>query len=161
MSLENILFTFSIIIIFCFIFVFFKRRRRKFFVYRVVDGDTIHARRNTKTDKYIKIRLIGINAPESKDWGAKRKEEFGTESKEFLKKLLPKDTPIYIEYDVEKIDKFDRHLCYIYKDDIFVNEFIVKNGFAEVFIMQPNSKYENQLLKAEKKARFNKKGIWQ
>lgn len=159
--LDNIFLIFSIIILLVFTFVFFKTRKRKFFVYRVVDGDTIHARRNTKTDKYIKVRLIGINAPESKDWGAKRKEEFGTESKDFLKNLLPKDTAIYIEYDKQKIDKFDRHLCYVYKEEVFVNEFIVKNGFAEVFIMQPNSKYETELLKAEKKAKFNNKGIWQ
>ena len=56
--------------------------------------------------------------------------------------------------------KFIRLLRYIYIDNIFVNEYLVKEGFAKSSSYPPDIKYQDQLKEAEKYARENNKGLW-
>ena len=56
-------------------------------VSKITDGDTFYV--TTSSSEKYKIRLIGIDAPETRNVGVKvRKEYFGTEAKIFVTQLL-------------------------------------------------------------------------
>lgn len=78
-------------------------------VTRVIDGDTFVIADGTKKGK--KIRLIGIDAPETKNTGKKLKSYFGEEAKHFLEELLCAKE-VLLEYDIQTKDKFGRTLTY-------------------------------------------------
>src|SRR3989338_7868321 len=87
-------------------------------VIRVIDGDTI------EIEGKIKVRYIGVNSPESEQC-------FANESYLENKKLVEGKT-ITLVRDVSDKDKYGRLLRYVYADDQFVNEYLIKNGFAKV-----------------------------
>jgi micrococcal nuclease len=132
-----------------------------YLVTRVIDGDTIVLENGTH------IRYIGINTPETKD-PRKPVEYFGKEaSAENTKLVLNKK--VRLEYDVQKIDKYGRTLAYVYlpirdaqgkEDEIFVNAWLVENGFARVSTYPPDVKYQDKFRELERKAREGKKGLW-
>lgn len=139
---------------------------RYYTILRVIDGDTIaignkNAKKVPRSRKYrgeIKIRLIGVNAPESHK-SFKDVEPMGKEVKKWaVEKFTGKR--VRIEYDDEKKDRFDRHLCYVYIGKHMINEILAKKGMAFVETVGKNNKYELKLLKAQKHAKLNKKGIW-
>ena len=53
-------------------------------------------------------------------------EPFSSDATEFNKELL-EGRKIRLEFDEEKYDRYGRLLAYVYADDIFVNEEIVKS----------------------------------
>jgi len=65
-----------------------------------------------------------------------------------------------LEFDAQKRDKYGRLLAYVYVDDVFVNAWLVENGFAQVMTVPPDVKYQDLFLKLQKEARQNKKGLW-
>ena len=119
---------------------------------RVIDGDTIELTTG------VKIRYIGINTPETKH-PTKPVEEFGAEAAAANKKLV-EGKLVKLEFDIEKKDKYGRVLAYVYVDTIFVNAWLVENGFAQVATYPPNVRYQDIFIKLEKKARETKKGLW-
>jgi len=129
-----------------------------FDVKRVIDGDTFVIMNTHGIDE--KIRLTGVNAPESRNTGKKKKEEFGIESKVFLTKLLA-GKRVRLEFDVQKTDKYGRTLAYVYLEDgTFLNEYLVKEGYAQVATFPPNVKYKDTFIAAQRYARENKTGLW-
>jgi micrococcal nuclease len=127
-------------------------------VTKVVDGDTYWIIDSAK--KEIKIRLIGIDAPESRNSFKKHIGHYGKESKIYLKNLIL-GKKIKLEYDVDKTDQYGRTLAYAYlSDGTFVNTELVKNGYALVMTIPPNVKYAEILLKHQNEARINKRGLW-
>lgn len=129
-----------------------------FSVKKVVDGDTFWV--EDGTNKGVKIRLIGIDAPESRKTFKKQIGYFGKEAKEYLTKLLT-DKMIRLEYDVNQKDQYGRTLAYVYlQDGIFVNAELIKNGYAMVMTIPPNIKYADEFVKLQKEARENRRGIW-
>lgn len=129
-----------------------------YLVTKVSDGDTFWCI-NHKEEK-IKIRLIGIDAPESRNVFKKKKQPFGKESAQYTTTLLL-DQIIQLEFDVDSLDQFQRTLAYAYLEDgTFVNEKIIRDGFAILKTIAPNIKYENTFYKAQKRAREQKLGLW-
>jgi len=127
-------------------------------VTRVIDGDTFVILNNDGSDE--KIRLTGVNAPESRNTGKKKKEEFGIESKAFLTKFLTGKS-VRLEFDVQKTDRYGRTLAYVYLEDgTFLNEYLVKEGYAQVATFPPNVKYKDTFIAAQRYARENKTGLW-
>ncbi len=140
-------------------------------VVRVVDGDTFHC--ILSNGEQVKVRLIGVDTPESKanekarrdaEKSGKSVEEIvkmGKLSAEFTKKLLPKGEVVYLEFDVQKTDKYGRLLAYVWlSDGRMLNEVIIKEGYAQVYTIPPNVKYQDRLLAAQRYARENRKGLW-
>ena len=127
-------------------------------VSEVVDGDTIKAQ--DMQSKVIKtIRLIGINTPETKD-PRKPVEYFGREAEIYTKDLLT-DRNVTLVKDVEGLDKYNRLLRYVYLGDgTFVNEKLVRDGYAQIMTIPPNVKFSDLFVAAEKDARDNKRGMW-
>lgn len=113
---------------------------------KVLDGDTI------QTSSGERIRYIGINAPE-------KGEPNSSEATEVNKELVL-GRKVYLELDVQKKDRYGRTLAYVFVEDVFINLEIVKNGLAVSETIQPNVKYQNEFVKAQKEARENCLGLW-
>ncbi len=126
--------------------------RTKAKVLRVIDGDTLEL-----TDKR-RVRYIGINTPESVD-PRRPVQCFGKEASAFNKQLVEEQT-IEMEKDVSDIDKYGRLLRYVYVDDVFINEFLVRQGYASIDTIPPDVKYAQTFLQAQKEAREAKRGLW-
>ena len=124
----------------------------------VTDGDTIKI-----NDQ--KIRLFGIDAPETKQFckeiylsflifNFKRDYKCGEKSTIALKKKI-KDKKIRCLIQ-DKKDRFRRNIgiCYLKKQDI--NSWLVKNGYAIAY-----RRYSKKYIMDEQYAEDNKLGIWQ
>ena len=151
-------------LIFLFTFLFFLAQAQLqentwYKVSKITDGDTFYVK--TKNSEKFKIRLIGIDAPESYNVGKKfRKEYFGKEAKIFVINLL-KNKKVKLTFDVQKTDRYGRILAYAYLENgVFLNQYLVENGFAVVATFPPNVKFVEVFTKAEKSARNKKLGLW-
>lgn len=117
-------------------------------VTRVIDGDTI------VIDTGQKVRYIGMNTPE-----VETSECFATEATQINKNLvLGKE--IKLEKDVSDVDKYGRLLRYVYIGDTFVDDYLLKNGYAKIMTVPPDIKYKDEFLQSEKYARENNLGLW-
>ena len=125
-------------------------------VVRVVDGDTVIL--NIDGQK-TRVRLIGIDTPESVAEDKSRNVKEGKIASEYTKKLLEKKK-VRVEFDDEKEDVYERKLGYVFLDDEFINEKLLKEGMAKLYTKTTNQKYSERLKKAEEYARENKKGFW-
>jgi micrococcal nuclease len=128
---------------------------------RVLSGQTIEWTDKTKQPTAIqKIRLIGVQSP---DW---RQQPWSGEAKVGLEKILgleagTQSQPVVLEFDLEREDGYGRGLAYVWKDDILVNEQLVKQGYVLAASRSPNTKYEQRLAYAQDYARVMGLGIWQ
>jgi micrococcal nuclease len=136
-----------------------KKEGYKYYtVVRVIDGDTFWL--DDGSDESLRVRLIGIDAPESRDYGSKIKGYYGEEAKEYLTKLI-RGKKVRLEFDVERFDQYDRTLAYVYLEDgTFVNAELVKNGYAMTMTFPPNVRYTLTFLKLAREARKKKSGLW-
>ncbi|RME11542.1 MAG: thermonuclease, partial [Aquificota bacterium] len=74
---------------------------------------------------------------------------------------LPKGETVYLEFDVQKTDRYGRLLAYVWlSDGRMLNEVLVKEGYAMVYTIPPNVKYQERFLQAQRYARENRKGLW-
>ncbi len=123
-------------------------------VARVIDGDTI------KTADQRTIRLIGVDTPETKH-PSKPVEYYGKQATKFTKHQLAGKT-IYLEYDVQKRDQYDRILAYIFKKDgTFFNAQLLHDGYAKLLTIPPNVQYINLFTQLIEEAREEKRGLWE
>lgn len=113
---------------------------------RVIDGDTIELEDGTR------VRYIGMDTPEVEQC-------FWEEATEENKRLV-EGKKIKLENDVQKLDKYGRTLAYVFVDGIFVNEELVRGGFAKVYTYPPDVKYTEKFIAAQKEAREKKVGLW-
>jgi endonuclease YncB( thermonuclease family) len=66
-----------------------------------------------------------------------------------------------LEFDTERTDQYGRLLAYVYPmgDEMF-NEDLLTGGYAQVYTVTPNDKYEHRLESAQEEARADDIGIW-
>lgn len=129
-----------------------------FVVNRVVDGDTI------VLESGEKVRYIGIDTPETVD-PRRPVACFGKEASNENKKLV-EGKIVYLTKDISEKDQFGRllRLVYLKQSDgsvVFVNDYLVRYGFAKVSTYPPDVKFTSQFIEAEKEARENQRGLWQ
>lgn len=122
-------------------------------IVEVNDGDTVVIRMDGRT---YRTRLIGIDAPEM------GQEPWGRDAKKHLRELVNESGGmVRVEMDVTKYDKYDRLLAYLWLDDkTLINELMLKDGYAVLFTIQPNSKHADRLKKAQYAAQQSCSGIW-
>ena len=127
-------------------------------VTKVVDGDTFWV--DNGTSKGIKIRLTGIDAPESQKRWKKEEGYYGKESKAYLTQLI-KGKKVRLETDIDSLDRYGRTLSYVYlEDDTFVNAVLLKEGYAVIMTVSPNVRYADLFYKLQVQARENNRGLW-
>jgi len=117
-------------------------------VIKVIDGDTIQLEGGQI------VRYIGIDAPEI-DYP----DCFGNEALEMNRKLV-ENKEVELIRDVSDTDKHGRYLAYVFVDGIFVNEFLIQNGYAFALTYAPDIKYSNIFSELQRKAKFEHKGLW-
>ena len=118
-----------------------------FLVKRVIDGDSIVLENGQQ------VRYIGINTPDFPN------ECFASESANENKRLL-EGKMIRMEKDTSETDKYGRLLRYIYLDSMFINDYLVRNGYAYDFAYEPDIKYKERFASAEEEAKQNRRGLW-
>lgn len=135
-----------------------KSKLVKAYCERVVDGDTAWFQ---FIDEQVthKVRFIGIDTPETVH-PDKEPEYYGAEASAFTTEYLDGVT-VYLEYDKEKTDKYDRQLCYVWLEDgALFNLSLLEYGYARVTTYPPNTKYLVPFKNAVIKAKTNRTGMW-
>lgn len=131
-------------------------------IVRVIDGDTVLVKfLNGQTDR---VRLIGINTPESVHPDKEKNSKEGKDASEFTQELLLSGTIVYLEKDVSDRDQYDRLLRYVWleiPDDSsnlseietnMVNAILIKEGYAEAVTYEPDTKNAEAFEKIESNA---------
>lgn len=131
---------------------------RYYLVKKVVDGDTFWI--DDGSEKGIKIRLIGVDAPEPANVFKKKKEPFGAEASAYMQKLIG-GKRVRLEYDIGRYDRYGRTLAYAWlPNGTFINAKLVREGYATVMTVPPNVQYADYFLKMQKKTRKQRRGLW-
>lgn len=113
----------------------------------VIDGDTIVLSNGER------VRYLGINAPE-------KGQPSSTEATRANERLVA-GKKVKLEFDVQTRDRYGRLLAYVWVGDTMINEEIVREGWAVSETIQPNVKYQDQILQAQKEARNACRGLWE
>lgn len=126
-------------------------------IVRVVDGDTIAV--DISGDEY-KVRLIGIDAPESVASGqylemtGKENTQDGELASNFVKELLADTETVYLQKDVSDTDRYGRLLRYVWLevpdddrdiDEIsakMLNGILVREGLAVPAAYAPDTAHQ-------------------
>lgn len=127
------------------------------YVTKVIDGDTIELQDGQT------VRLIGIDTPETVD-PRRPVGCFGKEASNETKRLVFNKVVI-LQKDVSETDKYGRLLRYVYLpledgQTLFVNDYLVRKGFAKALTFPPDVKFNEQFREAEQQAREAKRGLW-
>jgi len=126
-------------------------------VSEVADGDTVEI--EPAVDGEDEVRLIGVDTPETKDPDG-GEEPFGEEASTYTSTELQGEE-VELEFDEDKKDQYGRLLAYVYpKDKEMFNEDLLEGGYAQVYTVEPNSKYEDRYESAQDEAREENLGIW-
>jgi len=120
----------------------------------VVDGDTIKVDIEGKEET---VRYIGIDTPEP--YSKSEPECFSKEASSANRDLV-EGKQVRLVADKEDRDRYGRLLRYIYVDEVFVNAELVRDGFAKVMNIKPNSAHYEEFLKLEKAAQERSLGMW-
>jgi len=96
-------------------------------VVSVIDGDTI----DVEIDGTVyRVRYVGVNTPE-------RSESCYSEARRANIDLVEGQTVTLVR-DRSETDRYDRLLRYVYVGNTFVNAELIRNGYAEVVLYQPD-----------------------
>lgn len=136
----------------------------------IVDGDTYKV---LIQNQEFKVRLLGIDTPEASNNPKTRRDSqrndqdvqeiigLGKLATNFVHNYLNEGDSIKLELDVEHFDRYDRILAYVYlMDGRMMNEFLVREGYAQIMTYPPNVKFQELFLEAQRDARNNKRGLW-
>ena len=115
-------------------------------VARVIDGDTSHLEGGRR------VRYLGINAPEKGDPHA--------EQATLANRRLAEDKSVRLEFGRSRRGQYGRLLAYVFVDDTFVNEALLRRGHAH-FSPPAAGKYRERLCQAQEEARAAGVGIWE
>lgn len=128
-----------------------KKNNEKYQVKKVVDGDTLVVEQNSAEQT---VRLIGIDAPEFNEDGAK-------EATIRLKELV-EGKEVILESDESQSDKdvYGRILRYIYVDNILINQKMIEEGLSEEYTFKTAYKYQDNFKSAEISAKDKGLGVW-
>jgi micrococcal nuclease len=139
---------------------FAKYHKQSFRVTYVVDGDTIDIDVPDSDRSNTRLRLLGIDTPETKH-PRMGKMHFGSQASEYTSKMtLNKKVTIYLDTVANQRDKYGRLLCYVYLEDGQVlNELLVSQGYAYADLRFKHSFY-NKYKTLQNQAKKNQLGLW-
>ena len=135
-------------------------------VSRVVDGDTMSV---IVGNEERRVRFLGVDTPETVHPN-KPVQYYGKEASQFTKNSLT-GKRIWLEYDKNPTDRYNRHLAYIWtskpnqinestmRENMF-NAKLLLDGYAKVMMIKPNTKYKELFEKFQNEAKSSKRGLW-
>jgi endonuclease YncB( thermonuclease family) len=128
----------------------------EFKVARVYDGDTILVVRDRSVTR--KLRLVGIDAPESSQKKYQPGQPYSRQAKEYLAGLILNKTVSITNYD---LDVYNRVLAVVYWEGININLQMLRSGLAEVYRGNPPKGLNLEpYWQAEEKAKATMRGMW-
>lgn len=129
-----------------------ERRGQPAQVLRVIDGDTIELVGGER------VRYIGIDTPESVH--PSRPVECFAKEAAAQNRALVEGKNVVLVRDITDRDKYGRLLRYVYVDGVFVNEKLVRDGYATVVTYPPDVAHTEAFLAAQRQAREANRGLW-
>ena len=138
---------------------------------RTVDGDTIIV--EDSEGQQQRVRLIGIDTPESVAKEEERNNEYGVMASDYTKELFSDVDTVYLEFDIDDDDQYDRTLAYVWLQDVddtfdetdiekyMVNAIIVKDGYGVAKRYEPTVAHDDTLQALMNDACKNNAGLWQ
>ena len=136
-----------------------RYNNKQFRVYRVIDGDTIDLDTPDGDQSYTRVRLWGVDTPETKAPG-RPVGYFGPEATAFTEEMVA-GRMVRIELERENTrGKFSRLLGFVYSDEgKMLNEELLRSGHAYA-----DGRWQHRFYfrfqQIEKRARKNKRGLW-
>lgn len=130
---------------------------------KVVDGDTLWVVNDGEREK---VRLIGIDTPESVHSDKSKNNEYGEMASEYVKTMLADTEYLYLSYDEEITDRYGRTLAYVWLTDDtsdianMLNATILIDGYAINKEYKPNVKYAPEFEKLRSIAEESDIGLW-
>lgn len=118
-------------------------------VTKVFDGDTIEVEGGQS------VRYIGIDSPEIYP----QKGCFSEEAKKANEDLVM-GKEVKLVRDVNDVDKYNRLLRYVYVGTLFVNDELVRQGFAKAYTVYPDTSFKETFVDSEKHAQLQNLGLW-
>jgi micrococcal nuclease len=138
-----------------------KYHGKTFSVLHVIDGDTLDIDLPDGRNRYTRIRLLGIDTPET---GGEQSGVmyFGPQAAEFTRKsALGKPVTLYLDSPNPTRGKYGRLLAYVkLPEGGFLNEVLLTEGCAYADLRFSHSFY-NKYRQLQSAARSSKKGLWQ
>lgn len=127
-----------------------------FEVVRVERADLIIVRQrvallgsNTPQIFELPVQLLGVKAPVTLEPGT-----------EFTRVFLSSGSPT-LDLDRRRIDSAGHFLAYVYVDGELLNQEVIRVGFGQAELYPgDNQTIHRNLVKAEKEAKFARRGIW-
>lgn len=130
-------------------------------VMNVVDGDTVDLLFDGEA-KVVRVRLLGINTPESVD-PRRPVQCFGKEASKHVKELLTgKRVADISDPKADDRDKYGRLLRgLVTEDQTDVNATLVAQGYAHAYLDYPLDKARKaELRRLQEEAKTQKRGLW-
>jgi len=136
-----------------------KYHEKKFTVVKVVDGDTIDIGISDGKFEGTRVRLWGVDTPETKsdELGVMY---YGREASEYTKELvMGKEVGVYLSQERTR-GKYGRLLAYVLMEDgRFLNEVLISEGYGYADLRFEHS-YYNKYQQLQASAVRGKKGLW-
>jgi micrococcal nuclease len=128
---------------------------------RAVDGDTIEVRIDGASED-VKVRLLGVDTPESVD-PRRPVECFGKEASKYTASHVD-GRRVRLEADpkADEVDKYGRLLRnVILADGTDLNASLVSDGYAHAYLSFPlDARRKAELTRLQEGARLAKRGLW-
>ena len=125
-------------------------------VEHVADGDTLTV--ITANQTKLRIRMFGIDTPETPKGNKFPGQPYGKEAEAYLKQLVEGKR---VKVEIYQVDRCKRLLSTIFLDGKDINLAMIEAGLAEVYRgPESGNPYKSQYQAAEDTARSVKKGMW-
>lgn len=128
----------------------------------VYDGDTLQLQtakpgRYVTTAAKIKVRLIGVDAPEM----TPKKQCFAQKATDRLRQLAPPGSTVWVAPDKDSWDDYRRRLFHVWTSDGRLLDYeLVAGGYGRALRIWPNVTYAPVTAKAQAVAQKKKLGLW-
>ncbi len=117
----------------------------------VSDGDSFRCTNNQR------VRLLLLDAPEMDQ------APFGTQSRNALRARMPRGSTVWLEFDVQREDRYGRTLAYAYTEAVGgeqINLAQARDGWAVAVVFPPNVRDIDDVRRAVATARRDRVGLW-
>ncbi|MBN1360940.1 MAG: thermonuclease family protein [Sedimentisphaerales bacterium] len=133
---------------------------RTFTVVRVVDGDTLHVNAPDGDSSMTKVRLLGIDAPETND-EERGQMYYAREATQFAQQLAcGRSVTLYLDESGRSRGNYGRLLAYVeLPDERILNDVLLLEGYAYADLRFRHSRYQ-RYQQLEATARSLQRGLW-